>query len=109
MLHYFLYVIIKQKYEWYMSTAIRQDYIHQIFEKQTDVAIKNMEKFKHSCGAIEPFIPLLIESGFDIINPVQCSAVGMEPIHLRTNMAITYAFGLVSIHSMYFCWEHLNK
>ena len=23
-----------------MSTAIRQDYIHQIFEKQTDVAIK---------------------------------------------------------------------
>ena len=37
--------------------------------------------FKHSCGAIEPFIPLLIESGFDILNPVQCSAVGMEPSH----------------------------
>jgi uroporphyrinogen-III decarboxylase len=35
--------------------------------------------FKHSCGAIEPFIPLLIESGFDILNPVQCSAVGMDP------------------------------
>lgn len=34
--------------------------------------------FKHSCGAIEPFIPLLIESGFDILNPVQCSATGMD-------------------------------
>lgn len=39
--------------------------------------------FKHSCGAIESFIPLLIESGFDIINPVQCSAVGMEPRGLK--------------------------
>ncbi|MGC9451631.1 MAG: uroporphyrinogen decarboxylase family protein [Oceanipulchritudo sp.] len=35
--------------------------------------------FKHSCGAIEPFLDPFIESGFDIINPVQCSATGMEP------------------------------
>jgi hypothetical protein len=39
--------------------------------------------FKHCCGAIEPFIDSLIESGFDILNPVQCSAVGMEPSHLK--------------------------
>ena len=39
--------------------------------------------FKHSCGAIEPFIPLLIESGFDILNPVQCSATGMDPVTLK--------------------------
>ena len=39
--------------------------------------------FKHSCGAIEPFIPLLIEAGFDILNPVQCSATGMEPRGLK--------------------------
>ena len=39
--------------------------------------------FKHSCGAIEPFIPLLIESGFDILNPVQCSATGMDPRVLK--------------------------
>ena len=35
--------------------------------------------FKHSCGAIEGLMPAFIESGFDIINPVQCSARGMEP------------------------------
>ncbi len=34
--------------------------------------------FKHSCGAIEGFLPNIIEAGFDIINPVQCSAKGME-------------------------------
>jgi len=34
--------------------------------------------FKHSCGAIESFLPNIIDSGFDIINPVQCSARGME-------------------------------
>lgn len=39
--------------------------------------------FKHSCGAIEPFISTFIECGFDILNPVQCSAAGMDPKHLK--------------------------
>jgi hypothetical protein len=39
--------------------------------------------FKHSCGAIEPLLPSIIESGFDIINPVQCSAKGMDPVVLK--------------------------
>lgn len=34
--------------------------------------------FKHSCGAVVPLIPELIESGFDILNPVQISAKGMD-------------------------------
>lgn len=39
--------------------------------------------FKHSCGSVERFFESLIESGFDIINPVQCSAAGMEPSELK--------------------------
>ena len=39
--------------------------------------------FKHSCGAVEPFIPHFIDSGFDIVNPVQCSATGMDPRTLK--------------------------
>ena len=39
--------------------------------------------FKHSCGAVEKFIPSFIESGFDILNPVQCSAAGMAPEVLK--------------------------
>jgi hypothetical protein len=39
--------------------------------------------FKHSCGAIESFIPRFIAAGFDILNPVQISARGMDPVHLK--------------------------
>ncbi|MFA4944573.1 MAG: uroporphyrinogen decarboxylase family protein [Lentisphaeria bacterium] len=39
--------------------------------------------FKHSCGAVERLIPDFIACGFDILNPVQCSAAGMAPAHLK--------------------------
>ncbi len=38
---------------------------------------------KHTCGAVESLLPRLIEVGFDIFNPVQCSAAGMEPRALK--------------------------
>ena len=41
--------------------------------------------FKHSCGAVSKFLPSLIEAGFDILNPVQCSATGMDPEQLKAN------------------------
>jgi uroporphyrinogen decarboxylase len=34
--------------------------------------------FYHTCGAIKPIIPYLIEEGVDILNPVQVSAAGMD-------------------------------
>ena len=39
--------------------------------------------FIHSCGAVKELIPDFIDSGFDILNPVQCSAVGMDPRELK--------------------------
>jgi hypothetical protein len=126
--------------EWYLSTVMRTDYLHKVFEKQTDIAISNLAKiqkvtndavdvvftcgtdlgtqdtqfcsqetfrdlyspyykkvndwihrntnwrtFKHSCGAVEPFMRSFIEAGFDIINPVQISAKGMDPVKLKEN------------------------
>ncbi len=137
---------IRDVAEWYMSTVMRPDYIHSIFEQQTELAIKNYAKifdrignqidavficgtdfgtqdstfcspeqfnelylpyyrrindwmhqhtewksFKHSCGAVETFMPLFIEAGFDIINPVQINAKGMDPRHLKN----TYGKDLV--------------
>jgi hypothetical protein len=38
---------------------------------------------KHSCGSVERFMESFIEAGFDILNPVQCSATGMEPEGLK--------------------------
>ncbi len=39
--------------------------------------------FKHSCGSVERFLESFIEAGFDIVNPVQCSAASMDPEHLK--------------------------
>jgi hypothetical protein len=124
--------------EWYMSTLSREDFIKNLYDMQTDIAIENLKKlygvignridvaficgtdfgtqnstfcspetytdmwlpyykkvndwihnntgwktFKHSCGAIETFMDLFIESGFDIINPVQINASGMDPRILK--------------------------
>ena len=48
--------------------------------------------FKHSCGSVERFIPSFIDAGFDILNPVQCSAVGMDPEHLKATYGDRIAF-----------------
>ncbi len=48
--------------------------------------------FKHSCGAVVPFIETFIDSGFDILNPVQCSAQGMAPEDLKTRFGERITF-----------------
>ena len=47
--------------------------------------------FKHSCGSVERFLDSFIAAGFDILNPVQCSAANMEAEHLKGK----YGDGLV--------------
>jgi len=39
--------------------------------------------FIHSCGSIHALMPDLIEAGFDIFNPLQTSAAGMDPQTLK--------------------------
>lgn len=48
--------------------------------------------FKHSCGAVIPLIPSFIEAGFDILNPVQCSASGMDPETLKSRFGDRLTF-----------------
>ena len=124
--------------EWYMATASRRDYVRAVFEKQCEIALRNIETlvdifgdlvqvalvtgtdfgtqrgpfiapaayrelfkpfhervnrlihgrtrwktFIHSCGSVFDFLPDFIEAGFDILNPVQCSAAKMEPRALK--------------------------
>jgi uroporphyrinogen-III decarboxylase len=48
--------------------------------------------FKHSCGAVADFMPLFIEAGIDIINPVQVSATGMDPEYLKREFGRSLVF-----------------
>jgi Uroporphyrinogen decarboxylase (URO-D) len=50
------------------------DWVHESTDWKT---------FMHSCGAIEPLIPDFIEAGWDILNPVQISAAGMDAESLK--------------------------
>jgi len=50
----------------------------------------------HSCGAIRELIPLLIEAGVDILDPIQVTAKGMIPEELATEFGgqITFHGGI---------------
>jgi hypothetical protein len=41
------------------------------------------KSFIHSCGSIVKLIPDFIDAGFDILNPVQTAAAGMDPQELK--------------------------
>ena len=41
---------IRDIQEWYISTVMRQDYLHEVFEKQVDIALRNLEKIHQRIG-----------------------------------------------------------
>jgi hypothetical protein len=48
--------------------------------------------FIHSCGSIVKLLPGFIEAGFDILNPVQTSAAGMDPQTLKSEFGDQIVF-----------------
>ena len=129
---------IRDVEEWYVSLLTRRGYISEVFERQCEIALKNLElarqamedrvdvifvsgtdfgtqngpflspelyrelfkpfhqrvndwvhahtrwkTFIHTCGGVEPLMEDIIDAGFDILNPVQCSAAGMDPQALK--------------------------
>ena len=60
--------------------------LYQPFNKAVnDWVHKNTtwKTFIHSCGSIRALLPDFIAAGFDILNPVQCSAACMAPEELK--------------------------
>jgi len=43
----------------------------------------NWKTFMHCCGGIAPLLDAVVEAEFDILNPVQCSAKGMDARALK--------------------------
>lgn len=133
--------------DWYMAHILYPEYIKEVYEVQSDIAVKNMEKvyaacgdmidicficgtdvahqngqflsaeqyadiylpyhkkmndwahknthwktMKHCCGSVAPLIPKFIEAGFDILNPIQTTAVNMEPEMLKREFGSDITF-----------------
>jgi hypothetical protein len=138
---------IRDVAEWYMSLSSRRDHIFKIFEAQSKINMKNLEKiqaavgnraemayvtgtdfgsqngplvspqtyrelfmpfhkqvndwihrnttwktFIHSCGSVWALVPDFIEAGFDVLNPVQCSAAHMNPYDLKSKFGDRITF-----------------
>jgi hypothetical protein len=133
--------------EWYVSTVSRREHVREIFARQCEIGLGNLERirqavgnrvaavfltgtdfgtqnapflspdtyrdlyqpfhrrvndwvharttwkaFIHTCGAVEPLIGEFIRAGFDILNPVQCSAAGMDPKTLKARYGARITF-----------------
>jgi hypothetical protein len=129
---------IRDVAEWYMSMALRPDYVKKVFEIQAEFALENVKSiykavgekvqvvfmsgtdfgmqsgpmlseatyrdiyfpyqkklndwihantgwktFIHTCGSVEPLLNSILEAGYDVVNPVQCSAANMDPQMLK--------------------------
>jgi hypothetical protein len=138
---------IRSVEEWYISLSARRDYLYQVFERQTEINLANLERiyqavgngvaaayltgtdfgaqngpivapktyrelflpfhkqindwvhrhttwktFIHSCGSVFHLIEDFIAAGFDILNPVQCSAADMDPGELKRNFGERITF-----------------
>jgi uroporphyrinogen decarboxylase len=65
-----------------LPPALFRDLYVPAYRRITDAchrAAPGVKLFLHSCGAIFDLIPLVIEAGFDVLNPVQWSAGGRSP------------------------------
>ncbi|MFQ6097932.1 MAG: uroporphyrinogen decarboxylase family protein [Armatimonadota bacterium] len=65
----------------------RQRELFSYVKSRTDAYL-----FFHTCGAVYSFIPDLIEVGVDVLNPVQVSAVGMDPKRLADEFGDRLSF-----------------
>lgn len=76
-----------------MQEDLWLQFFYQNYKKLIDHAHQYGYKVMvHSCGAIQQILPHLIRLGIDIIDPVQTTAVGMDPEFLRDNFSNDLVF-----------------
>lgn len=63
----------------FVSPQMWCDFFRQPLKRYFDVSHEyGCKVMKHSCGAVRDIIPLFIEDGVDILDPVQVAAAGMD-------------------------------
>jgi len=91
----------------FISTAAYRD-LFKPFHRRINELIhrrSNWKVFIHSCGSVYALIPDFIEAGFDILNPVQCSAAEMDPARLKREFGRDLVFwggGVDTQHTLAF-------
>ncbi len=78
----------------FISRAAYRDLYLPFHRKVNDLvhARSRWKTFIHSCGSVYDLIPDFIEAGFDILNPVQCSAAKMDAQTLKAEFGKDLVF-----------------
>lgn len=78
----------------FMSVNMFRNLIMPYYKRGLDWVHENtdMKVFLHSDGALYPLIPSIIEMGVDILNPMQTSAAGMDPVQLKKEFGDSLVF-----------------
>lgn len=76
-----------------MSPATIREFLAPSFKRLVDQAkAYGLKVMFHSCGAVSEMIPLFIELGIDVLDPVQVGAAGMVPAQLKAAYGDRIAF-----------------
>lgn len=78
----------------YMTLDSYREFYKPYHKKINDWIHKNTKwkTFYHTCGGITLFLQDFYEAGIDILNPVQCSAAGMDPVMLKEQWGDKFVF-----------------
>jgi hypothetical protein len=77
-----------------MSIDTYREFYKPYFKKINDWIHQNTnwKTFFHSCGSVITFLQEFYEAGVDVLNPVQCSAEGMDPKILKEKWGDKFCF-----------------
>lgn len=78
----------------FISTAAYRD-LYKPYHIAVNKLIHEQSRWKtfiHSCGSVFDLLPEFIEAGFDILNPVQCSAAKMDARTLKREFGKSVTF-----------------
>jgi len=82
-----------------LSPAMWTEFLREGFARYVEIAHGyGLKVMHHTCGAVRPLIPLLIDSGLDVLQSLQPEADGMDPAGLKREFGDRLAFhGGISI------------
>jgi uroporphyrinogen decarboxylase len=70
-----------------------KELISPYLKRLVEVTHRYKKKFLiHICGAVRPLLPLIIDAGVDMLEPIQIRAAGMEPAGLKRDFGKEICF-----------------
>jgi uroporphyrinogen decarboxylase len=75
------------------SPSIFQEFVVPYLKEFADITHKYNAKFLlHCCGAVRPLLPMIIDAGVDMLEPIQTRAAGMDPYGLKKDFGKDLCF-----------------